>query len=490
MACQEVSMRAVTPAQLARLVGDWRGRGPDYLALAGTVGGLVLDGLLAPGVRVPSERDLARALGVSRTTVTAAFDVLREQGMLVSRRGAGSWTAAPPGRQVRTHGMWDPATGADTLDLALAALPATQALADAVDRAVCELPRYAATPGYEALGVAPLREAVAAAYERRGLPTSPDQILVTNGVQHALHLALCLLVAPGDAVVVESPTYPAALDAVRRSRARLVPSGLTPHGWDAELLEATLRQAAPRLAYLIADFHNPTGHLMDAATRERVAAAAHQVGVDVLVDETFAELALGDRALGGLAPEPPPPLAAFDRGGRVLSAGGMSKAYWGGLRVGWVRAAPPLVQRLAALRASVDMASPLLDQLVAAALLDASDEVVAQRRAELRQRRDVLVAALRRDLPEWRFAVPAGGVSLWAELERPVSGALCRAAEAHGVRLAPGTRFGPDGVLDRFVRLPFTLPPDRLDLAVRRLAAARRDLDRPGSPGRLPPVLA
>jgi len=138
----------------------------------------------------------------------------------------------------------------------------------------------------------------------------------------------------------------------------------------------------------------------------------------------------------------------------------------------------PLVQRLVAARVGVDMAGPVLDQLVGARLLARAAEVVPQRRSMLRRRRDALVAALRDELPDWRLRVPAGGVTLWVELDAPVSSVLARSAEHYGVRLAPGPRFGVDGTLERFLRLPFTLPESDLADAVKRIAAARRDLDR------------
>jgi len=173
----------------------------------------------------------------------------------------------------------------------------------------------------------------------------------------------------------------------------------------------------------------------------------------------------------------------------VLSIGGMSKPFWGGLRIGWIRAAAPLVQRLAAVRVGVDMAGPVLDQLVAARLLTQRDEVIAQRRERLRAQRDRLAAALRERLPEWHFRVPGGGVCLWAELDEPVSSVLCRAVESYGVRLAPGPRFGVDGTLERFVRLPFTLPERDLVEAVDRIAQARAELDRPARRGYDTPAL-
>ncbi|OLE21197.1 MAG: GntR family transcriptional regulator [Actinobacteria bacterium 13_1_20CM_3_71_11] len=460
--------------QLGRLLGRWQGgrSTPDYQALAATVRGLLTDGRLSLGVRLPAERDLALALGISRTTVSAAYRTLRESGHLTSRRGAGSWTTMPGGARVGTSGLWTPESAGDLLDLGTAALPAPPQLATAAAEALADLPGYLAGAGYHPTGLIELRATVAQSYAARGVPTSPDQIMITSGVQQALDLALRLLVPAGQPVLVETPTYPNALAAVVARRGRLLTHGLADSGWDADLLLATVRQNRPRLAYLVPEFQNPTGHLMDARLRERLAAAAHAAGTDLIVDESFVDLSLDE-------PEMPPPVAAYDRHARVLSIGGMSKPYWGGLRIGWIRAAGPLVQRLAAVRIGMDMAGPVLDQLVAARLLRYADAVLDARRTELRQRRTVLVQALARELPEWRFRVPAGGLSLWVELDAPVSGALARAAESYGVRLAPGPRFGIDGTMERFLRLPYTLPPAELDEAVRRIAAARRDLERP-----------
>ncbi|TMM39686.1 MAG: PLP-dependent aminotransferase family protein [Actinobacteria bacterium] len=461
--------------QLARLLGRWQGgrNVPDYAALAATVRGLVSDGRLPLGVRLPAERELAVALGISRTTVSAAYRTLRETGHLTSRRGAGSWTTMPGGARVGHHGLWALASDADLLDLGSAALPAPPQLAAAAAEALDDLPRYLSGPGYLPSGLVELRAAVAQLFAARGLATGPDQIMITSGVQHALDLALRLLVPAGQPVLVESPTYPNALAAIVGRRGRVLTHGLLPEsGWDAELLLATLRQNQPRVAYLVPEFQNPTGHLMAQPLRERLPRAAHVSGTDLVVDESFVDLTLDETPL-------PPPVASFDRHARVLSIGGMSKPFWGGLRIGWIRAAAPLVQRLAALRIGVDMAGPVLDQLVAARLLRYRDAVLAQRRPELRAQRDALVSALATELPEWRLRVPAGGLSLWVELDAPISGALSRAAQSYGVRLAAGPRFGMDGTMERYLRLPYTLPAGQLTDAVKRIAAARGDLDRP-----------
>ncbi len=469
--------RRASATQLVRLLADWRHTGrtsaaprtADYPALAAAVRGLIRDGRLGLGVGLPAERMLAGALGISRTTVSASYRLLREQGYLTSRRGSGSYTGLPEGARMSTAGLWAPDDHA-LVDLGVAAPPAPPELLTAAAYALAQLPRYAAGHGYHPAGLPELRAAIADGFTRRGAPTSPAEILVTSGAQQAFDLLVRLFVAPGERVLVESPSYPNALTALSQARARVQTVGVGPAGWDPEELMAALAADRYRLAYLIPDFQNPTGQLMSAQLRERLVGAVRGAMTTVVVDETFVELAYDDVAQ-------PPPMAAVDRHRRVVTIGGMSKAYWGGLRVGWLRASPALVQRLAAVRGAVDMGGAVLDQLISAQLLSAAADILPPRRVMLAAQRDVLAEALRTGLPDWRFTLPGGGLSLWVELDAPVSSALARAAELFGVRLAPGPRFGVEGTLERFLRIPFARPAAELTEAVRRIAVARTELD-------------
>jgi DNA-binding transcriptional MocR family regulator len=453
--------RNINGPHVARLLGDWRSARPDYVSLAAAIRLLVLDGRLPLRTWLPGERELAVALGTSRTTTAAAYAALRDEGFLASRRGSGSWTRLPADR---TGTLPEAVTGGAEIDLGFAATAAPErALHRALAAATAELPRHLPGPGYDALGLPVLRSAIAAHLTRRGAPTAPEQVLVTAGAQHALALVLRVLAGPGDRVLVDHPTYPNALDAIRAAGARPVPVALTPDGWDLEMLAATLRQAAPRLAYVIADHHNPTGLTLPDAERDRLVALARATRTPLVVDETLAELVLDEDAPA------PTPLAAHDD---VIAIGSMSKAYWAGLRIGWIRAAAPLVQRLAQARATIDLSSPVVEQLIATELLADPDAVLLPHRAALRARRDALAAALRTTLPGWSFELPRGGLSLWVELDAPRSSALAAVAIQHGVRLAAGPRFGVDGAFERFLRLPYTLPEPRLAEAVERIALA------------------
>jgi DNA-binding transcriptional MocR family regulator len=456
--------RGLAGPHLARLLGEWRASGPAYASLARAIRLLVLDGRLPLRTRLPGERELAEALGVSRTTATAAYAALRDEGFLASRRGAGSWTQLPADARPA------PAPGAaaeGVIDLSCAATAAPEGILHAaLAAATAELPRYLPGPGYDAAGLPVLRAAIAAHLTARGAPTAPAQVLVTGGALHALTLLLRVLSGPGDRVLVEHPSYPAALDAVRAIGARPVPVPMLAAGWDMEMLAATLRQAAPRLAYVIADNQNPTGFTMAAAEREQLVALARTTRTPLVVDEAVAGL-----HLDGV--EPPPSVATLDpEGETVITIGSMSKTFWAGLRIGWLRASPAHVQRLAAARAALDISSPVLEQLMAVELLAGADAVLERQRAGARERRDLFAAALREQLPEWRIDLPRGGLSLWVELGAPRSTALAAVADRHGIRLAAGPRFGVDGAFERYTRLPYSLPAPVLEDAAARLAVA------------------
>src|SRR5688572_13168475 len=192
--------RSINGPHLIRLLGEWRSARPDYVSLAGAIRLLVLDGRLPLRTRLPGERELAAAAGTSRTTTAAAYAALRDEGFLASRRGSGSWTRLPADRAAA---LTQAASGDADIDLGCAATAAPEgALHRALAAATVELPRHLPGPGYHALGLGVLRAAVAEHLTRRGAPTTPDQVLVTAGAQHAFTLLLRVLAGPGDRVLV------------------------------------------------------------------------------------------------------------------------------------------------------------------------------------------------------------------------------------------------------------------------------------------------
>lgn len=428
-----------------------------------------MDGRVGLGVRLPGERELAQALGLSRTTLTAAYDQLRENGYLLSRRGSGSVTHLPEGRDAAVEAD-DGKEGDSFIDWTAAALPAPVGLYEAYEEALRRLPVWLSGIGYEAMGLTCLREAIARDYARRGCPTRPEQIIVTSGAQNGLMLVLRALAGPGDRIAVDHPTYHNALGAISRNSCQPVPISLPDTGWDLDAIDAAFRQTGPRFAYFLPDFHNPTGRLMDAPARRELVTIAARTRTPLLIDETMVET--------GLAATAPAPVAAHDPDGdMIISLGSASKRYWGGLRIGWIRASEQRIAEFGRLRAILDMATPVLEQLTVTVMLE-RDRRTDDRRALMRTRCNRLIELLADALPHWRAPVPEGGLALWAELPRPEASALAAMAQSLGLRIAPGPRFAVDGAFERFVRLPFTLPEPDLQRAVERLALADRSLHR------------
>lgn len=458
-------------SRVATLVGDFD-RSPAYQGLAEGLRVLITDGRVPVGVRLPSERELTDALGVSRTTVTRAYAELRDRGFLVSRQGSGSVASLPAARGLRGDHLLTPNERAEgMIDLTCAAPVPGPGLLSAYQRAVAEMPRYLSGSGYYPSGLPELREAVAQRYAARGLPTTADQIMVVPGAMTGLAVVARTLVKRGARTVVESPTYPNGIATLRHSGARLFSSDVVSGDVRTEALLDVVAQVGPAVAFLIPDFHNPTGLLMDDADRERVAGALRAAGTTPVIDESVVELPLDGQPM-------PEPFAAHSPD--TITVGSLSKPFWGGLRVGWVRAPEPLMDALFRARLSLDLGTPLLEQLVAVDLLTTGDSLVEHRREQLRSSRDAALAALALHLPEWRVRKPGGGLSLWCEL--PAEGAhssdLVPYAAGRDVVIVPGPAFAPEGGLDRFLRIPYGAPPHVLEDAIARIAVAWRDTPR------------
>jgi len=460
-----MAARALDADIVARELGNWRTSsrsGPTYQGLADGLRMLIVDGRLPVGARLPSERALADALRVSRTTVTAAYTELGDDGYLHARRGARSTIALP-------HSPAVPSADAPaTINLAAAALTAP---ASAVQEAFTEAARQAAGylqhTGHDMKGLLTLRTAIAERYCDRGLPTTPEQVMVTSGAQHAIALIVATYTQPGDRVLVEQPTYHGALTAIGTAGARAVPVPVSNDGWDLDAMHAAVRQLAPTLAYLVPDNHNPTGMSLPAKDRNRLCDIISETRTRTVIDETLTDVWLDE-------PVPAPVAASMStRTDLMITIGSMSKSFWGGMRIGWIRAEPSVLATIRAIRPSIDLGTSVIEQLAATWLLTRrADDVLPERREILRARRALLLDLLDRQLPEWRPLPGTGGMSLWVQLPAPVSSAMCASASRLGVELPPGPRFGVDGTLERFVRIPYVLPEEQLTEAVDLIARA------------------
>jgi DNA-binding transcriptional MocR family regulator len=323
--------RSVTATRLAALLPERTPGAPAYSRLAESIRLLILDGQLVADLRLPSERELSQALRLSRSTVAGAYALLRDRGLLTARRGAGNYVTAAS-ESVASELLPSPAFSRDgVIGLTCASSEAPPGLAAAYAQALDHLPGLLAGTGYFPDGLPMLRERLAAWFTARGLSTSADQLIVTAGALAGLNVIARGLLGSGDRVLLESPTYSNAISALTKAGARAValPVGGPAEAWETQHLEETLSAAGPRYAYLIPDFHNPTGYLMPAPRRAAVAAALRRHRTVTIIDESLVELALDDVAT-------PPPFASFAPG--AITLGSASKAFWGGLRVGWIRA--------------------------------------------------------------------------------------------------------------------------------------------------------
>jgi DNA-binding transcriptional MocR family regulator len=437
--------------------------------LAEAIADCVSYGVLA-AARLPAERDLAEHLGVSRGTVVSAYDALRARGIARSVRGSGTFVNPPrtgAAGLAASHEspmfskLMDPEQV--PIDLSMAALQTPELLADTrinLEDALHLFPRH----GYAPLGAPALRAAIAAHLTGAGRsgPTEPQQVLVTAGGQGALSLIAGGLIRPGDRVLVEAPTYPGAIEIFSRAGARIEAIERDHGGVMREQLERTLSTGPARLLYLVPNCHNPTGTNMTEQRRREVLRIAAEWRLLTVEDTAMADLTAG--AL-------PPDLSALASDG-VISIGSLSKCYCAGLRIGWIRAAPEMVQRLGRLRAAVDLGGPVLEQAVAVSIFNDFDGITGPIRAAARERLALLVAELRRRLPDWEFDEPAGGWSVWVALPWGSAERFAQFALRHGVAVATGGPMAPDDRYSGHLRISAGAAPAEIVRGVELLARA------------------
>lgn len=463
------------------------GDGPLYRLLADALKRAIDRGEIPLGTVLPPERALARSLSVSRATVVSAYDRLKGEHWLDSRQGSGTWVRAPdaPGGATRVDavatarlflsesgheqksGPGEPSLGGeDVLELSVAAVTATAT----VDRILASLTPEEIQPltehhGYLPQGLRALRQEIAGQFTSTGLPTGDDHVVVTTGAHQAISLIGRQTLQPGDAVLVESPTFPGALDVFRRFGARMIPWPIDEHGVRTDVLEDLLVRTQPRLMYLSPHFHNPTGAVLPLERRQTIARLAVEHGTVVLED-----LAMGDIAIDDL--ELPPSIAALEPTATVHTIGSTAKLFWAGLRVGWVRSPDDWAVRMLATKTVADLGTPLISQLLAVKLLRARERVLAERQAELGARRDLICTLLTEQLPDWEWVRPPGGLSVWARLPQGNADEFAEVALRNGVAVVPGPSLSVDEGNRRSLRIVFARPEPVLVEGVRRLATA------------------
>ncbi len=333
--------------------------------------------------------------------------------------------------------------------------------------------QYGPTRGY-----GPLLESIVTILDVRGIHASLDELLITSGSQQGLDLTARVLVSPGDVVLVELPTFTGGIAAFKNAQAELAGVQQAADGIDLDALDDAWRQAdrqgkAVKLLYLIPNFQNPTGALLGLEKRTRILDWADKRDVLIVEDDPYGSLYFDDVATEAETR----PIRADDRNGRVIYLSTFSKTLAPGFRVGWVVAAPVLIDRLETAKQSVDLTSGILDQRVAheAAHRGLLDRLAPALRARYRLKRDVMETAIRREIGirlTWR--TPKGGFFIWATLPAGCTDTdLLKRALEHQVVFVVGSAFFVNGGGHDTIRLSFSEPsPERIEEGVRRLATA------------------
>lgn len=442
-------------------LGPMPARGSLAQTLVDRIRALIVDGQLTFGETLPSERALAAELGYSRATIAHAYEQLSSLGYLSREHGSGTRVTLP--HHPHTPGSSD---GSDDIDWTIASLGSAPGLLEATERALSKMAGFRSHSGYLFLGLDSLREEVARMYSELGVPTDPDEVMITSGAMHALALVLAAYAQPRGSVLVEQPTFATALNAIRRTKMRVVPTPVSPDGWDSEHLARVVAKERPQLAYLIPDFHNPTGATMPAKERSQLIASLRAAETTVIVDDTCRDLDI-DRNWDVQ------PMAAF---GDVITLGSMAKIAWGGLRIGWIRASRSTISRLLTVRSTIDLGSAVLEQFIAAELLPDLPALRAHASARLERGRAAVFDGLSR-MDGVSVPCAPGGLSAWVDLGGDYSSGLSYAARRHGLRLPPGPAFAVGSVLERYIRIPLTSDTEETTVAMERLVTAWKELD-------------
>ena len=464
---------------LAKTLGGFpRGDGPLYQQLGRAITLAVERGDLLPGIQLPPERTLAHSLKLSRTTVVQAYARMREAGTIESRHGSGTWvrragkTAWPSPQESEVSSAFRRNVvfrslverASDAISFVSAHLPPLPEVNEAANtvarRGAAGLDRG---EGYFPMGLPALRQAVARHFARGGLPTREDQVLITCGAQQAISLVAGLLVARGESVVTEDPTYIGAIDVLVSAGARVLALAGAAEDLDLDRLRA-LMAMRPRLVYLVPSFHNPTGGLMPERTRHAVARLAEELQVPVVEDNSLADL--------GLAGDAPPPIAAYAGNAPVLTIGSLDKLFWAGLRAGFIRGPEAWIARLGRFKALSDLGGPLFSQAMAALLLDHVPAAAKARRREVTTKLALLTKLLGKHLPTWTWKKPEGGLLLWARMPAGDADELAQIAARHGVALVPGSANSPDHRFADHVRLPIVADAVTMKEGIARLGRA------------------
>ncbi len=459
-------------------------------------------GELEPDEKLPPTRELAELAGVNHLTAVRAYRRLRELGLVSAHVGRGTFVRGA-GRQPETGRVSDSiawqryalpdyepgygdrvladmhrqATARDLLPLSVGYPSARIFPVEAIEEAFEATLRERAGEALqysEVQGLAELAEQIAALSAARDAPEDPADILITNGASQGLTLACRAILRPGDVVACEDPTFPSVIRAVQETGARIVGVPVDEHGLDTDALAALLAREEIKALAIQSRLHNPTGRDLVPARREALLALARRHGFFILEDGVYAELRFDGEHVRSLRAQAP---------AHVVYVDSLSKTVSAGLRIGWVAASGPVLDRIIAAKRADDIHSPTVIQLAVARFLASGAYPAQAERARSHYRRgyDALREAIDEHLAPIASYVPpleAGmsGLTLDPALDERE---LVEEAVRHGVSYAPGGAMRVERRPELSLRLSFGyLEPDALVEGVRRLAAAAAELRR------------
>ncbi|HJZ50341.1 MAG TPA: PLP-dependent aminotransferase family protein [Roseiflexaceae bacterium] len=454
---------------------------PLYAQLAQDIQRRIRSGALPPGARLPTVRELARQLGVTRLTIHSAYSELQAGGWVEATVGRGTFVAAQPeptallpepARELSPRGILN-----DMLQMARLPGMRSLAMADAApdlypQREFARALEEALSSGTSALGyTAPqgdplLRTTLADLLRERGISAGPDEIVVTSGVTQGMSLIAHTLARPGDSVIVEKPTYLGLLNILNVQGIRAIGAPMDDDGLVVGALEELILKHRPRFIYTIPVFQNPSGVCLSPARRAALLALIERYRVPLIEDDIYSQLVYEGAA--------PPALKADDQSELVLNIGSFSKSLLPGARVGYIVATPQTIGRLVGAKQADDLCSPPLLQRALALFIQHGWLSTHLRRVipRYRERRDALMIAMARHFPsELRWTTPQGGFCSWVTLPSGASTIdLYLAGIERGVAFAPGDVFFAEPAPKPYIRLSFSsLPPELIGEAIQVL---------------------
>jgi 2-aminoadipate transaminase len=440
---------------------------PLYSQLAREIERRIRSGALPAGARLPTIRALAQQLGVTRLTIHAAYNELQSGGWVEATVGRGTFVADGPRGTLTPADLGRELTAGGLISdmLRMAQLPGIRSLAMADAAAELYPQREFARAIEEALASGPsilgyttsqgdptLRTVLAELLADRGMLVGPDELVITSGVTQALAIVAQTLAQPGDAVIVEQPTYLGALSILGGRGLRLIGAAVDQDGIVTSDLEALILAHRPRFIYVVPSFHNPTGVCMSAERGAQLLAIAERHRIPIVEDDIYGRLAYEGA--------PPRPLYASDRMGLVLHLSSFSKVLLPGARIGYIAAAPQWIARLTMAKQTSDLCSPPLLQRAMALFIQHGWLASHIRRItpHYRDRRDALLTAMGRYFPsELRWSEPAGGFCVWVALPPNISATeLYLASIDRGVAFVPGDAFFAGPAPKPYLRLSFS----------------------------------